>query len=175
MTFGQMPTGEKEPAQWELMNPEKDTTSVREMGDAEEAEIAAEFGESKFPIFSILEEKETMPMLYEGLILRRGDEDIGYIRWKTKGEDLSIINLYIRKTERSPGLIRKLIIALKEHAEKTGVKRIRWETKRLVNKRMSKSIPGADMGHMGFEIPVEQLDVALLLGWIDMRSEIHSV
>jgi hypothetical protein len=164
---------EREPAHWDVMDSVKDLEAIARMENEEDTENAIRKSKRK-PRHSSPESRsqqgERLPP-YEGLVLRRGNNVIGYFRCTLLGDTLTVVNMFITKRERSPGVLQKLIVSLRQYGASKGTRSILWETNRPVNERMSQRIPNANMGALGFEIPIEQLDAGLLLGRVQSQHE----
>jgi ribosomal protein S18 acetylase RimI-like enzyme len=155
-----LPTGEKEPAKWELIRgtPE-DRADLVYLAKAEVGEGAEEFS----PVPDDAEFPEGC-----GMILRRSDKPIGHVFFELdefeEGRRVFFISgLFILPAERSPGVAQKLIRSLREEGERRGATHVGWVAGSTVMSRITHKFSDAGAG---VQIPIEQLDVSILTGRI---------
>lgn len=142
---------EKEPSRWEpITNSARDAEDICALnlvqnGGSLESDTVAEHGAS----------------VDSGLILRRNNAPIGCMLFSVLEYDskkiLYVTDLFIRPEDRSPGVVRKLVHALKSEARRLGADSVGWTAGSEMMSRISYKVSPGGSGN--YIVPIEQLDL----------------
>ncbi|MBI4087978.1 hypothetical protein HY418_01175 [Candidatus Kaiserbacteria bacterium] len=169
--------GEKEAARWELVH-ENNAKDARDV-----FQLRSEFhGNASAPELFDDEEIIREGYLKPGLILRRGNNAIGYMNyklhdvhgWPTKeveGRVLYVMEIFIKNDERNPGIARKFIRDLRALCERLGVQYVAWAIGSDMMQDITTKV-GSTFGDMEnlYFMPVYELDEKALVQMMRAQS-----
>ena len=159
MTFGGMPTGEKEPARWELI-----TNCKRDRDDFHTLQLAIDGG-------TLMEANESLSDEVEahGLMLRENGRPVGYAVFDTdEWEGKTIFNIeyvHVLEAARNPIVMADLVQALRRLAQERSATHVHWIAGGGKMIGISKNVPREFEKAEGiFLLPIEQFTLDAFMG-----------
>jgi len=167
MTFGQIPTGEKEPARWEPAGSElRNWEAIRTIHRIEQPDHP--YAQDSLETLRDYYGKEGRG----GMVLRQGNRPIGYFLYRVENREtpqLYIEKVHVLKEDRSPVIMSKFIQVLREQAERLNIPIVAWDRVSPDMREVSDAVgTSTHQGYGRYTIPVEKLNSATI---VDMFIE----